>query len=144
MQERFSFTPILGLLLTALCALIFIGSLSAILMLPLSSFIWAAITSILYVAVVMVHSEFAMKAISEASVRKAKDESPSGEPIRGDVDPSLHALAKPKPVGEAALADVDPSAASLKVNLDVLMVVPFLYGLFRLCCGGPSEGSKEK
>jgi FtsH-binding integral membrane protein len=112
-QQRFDFTPIFGLMLTALCGLLFVGTLSAILGLSVGSFVWGAVASIVYCVVVMVHSDFTMRAITADSASVPKS---------------------------AALMGVDTAAAALKLNVDVLAVVPFLYGVMRVCC--PARPSK--
>ncbi len=118
MQRRFDFTVLLGVGLTSLCGLIFAGTISAVIGVPLGGFVWGALAAIIYCAVVVVHCEFTMAAIKDAKA----------------FEPAHTALAK-----------VDPFAVGIKVNLDLLVVFPFLMGVLRLmreCCGGSQPAKK--
>lgn len=117
LQNRLSFTGLIGVALTTLCGLIVVGVLSAVIGLPLSGFIWGTVGAVVYCSVVVIHGEFTMSAIMDAK---------ASEPA--------HAM----------LSRVDGWAAALKVSLDLLVVFPFVYGAVRAlrgCCGayGKSE-----
>jgi FtsH-binding integral membrane protein len=115
-QNRFNFNPIMGLLIIAFCGLLFIGSVVSILGISFGGILWAAIISVVYTGVVVVHTEMTMSALVDAKTTKP---------------PTL------------VLTETDASAMALKLNIDIVAVVPFLYGIFVMCCGKKADAKRS-
>lgn len=115
-QNRFNFSPIMGLLIIAFCGLLFIGSVIAILGLSLGGILWAAIISVVYCAIVVVHTEMTMSSLVDAKTTRPPTK---------------------------VLMETDSSAVALKLNVDIVAVIPFLYGLFTMCCGSKASAKRS-